>query len=85
MSILVMNKIIKELSTEQYEKLIVVLKARFEKNMIRHNELEWAKVKVKLDAKPEKLWSLNEMEKSGGEPDVIIARFGVQATRVSGR
>jgi hypothetical protein len=48
-----------------------VLKARFEKNMNRHKGLEWAQVQAKLETKPEKLWSLNEMERTGGEPDVV--------------
>jgi hypothetical protein len=61
----------KELSTEQREELIGALKARFEKNMNRHEGLEWAKVKTRLDANAEKLWSLGEMESSGGEPDVV--------------
>jgi hypothetical protein len=63
----------KELSAEQREELLRVLKNRFEKNMNRHKGLEWAKIQVKLDpsAGVEKLWSLNEMEKSGGEPDVV--------------
>lgn len=61
----------KELSTEQREELLRVLKARFEENMHRHKGLEWAKVRAKLEAQPEKLWSLNEMEKTGGEPDVV--------------
>jgi hypothetical protein len=60
-----------ELSTEQREELIRVLQARFEKNMNRHKSLEWAKVKAKLEANPEKLWSLHEMERTGGEPDVV--------------
>lgn len=60
-----------ELSVEQREELFNVLKARFEKNMNRHEGLEWAKVEVKLDANTEKLWSLNEMEITGGEPDVV--------------
>jgi hypothetical protein len=47
------------------------MKARFEKNMNRHKGLEWAKVQAKLDADPEKLWSLHEMERTGGEPDVV--------------
>ncbi|MHC1703926.1 MAG: DUF4256 domain-containing protein [Tenuifilaceae bacterium] len=60
----------KELAPEQRDELISLLKARFEKNMNRHKSLEWAKVQAKLvDAK--KLWSLNEMEKTGGEPDVV--------------
>ncbi|MFJ8356708.1 DUF4256 domain-containing protein [Bacillus paramycoides] len=61
----------KELSTEQREELLGALKARFEKNMNRHEGLEWAKVQTKLDANIEKLWSLNEMEITGGEPDVV--------------
>ena len=60
-----------ELSVEQRDELLRVLKARFEKNMDRHEGLEWAKVQAKLEANPEKLWSLNEMERTGGEPDVI--------------
>jgi hypothetical protein len=61
----------KELSPEQHEKLLRTMKARFEKNMDRHKGLEWAKVQAKLEANPEKLWSLDEMERTGGEPDVI--------------
>jgi hypothetical protein len=61
----------KELSSEQREELIRALKARFEKNMNRHKGLEWAKVQAKLEADTEKLWSLNEMERTGGEPDVV--------------
>jgi hypothetical protein len=61
----------KELSAEQREKLLSVLQARFEKNMNRHKGLEWAKVRAKLDANVEKLWSLNQMEETGGEPDVV--------------
>ena len=61
----------KELSPEQCEELLRALEARFEKNMNRHKGLEWAKVKAKLEANAEKLWSLNEMEKTGGEPDVV--------------
>src|SRR6266436_2626185 len=61
----------KELSPEQREELLRALKARFEKNMNRHKGLEWAKVKAKLEANAEKLWSLNEMERTGGEPDVV--------------
>lgn len=60
----------KELSLEQREELLSALKARFEKNMNRHKGLEWAKVQLKLEANTEKLWSLNEMERTGGEPDV---------------
>lgn len=61
----------KELPAKDREKLLGVLKARFEKNMNRHKGIEWAKVEAKLKANPGKLWSLNEMEKTGGEPDVI--------------
>ena len=61
----------KELSSELREELLRALQARFEKNMNRHEALEWAKVKVKLDADPEKLWSLSEMERTGGEPNVV--------------
>ena len=61
----------KELSPEQREELLRALKARFEKNMNRHKGLEWAKVQAKLEASTEKLWSLNEMERTGGEPDVV--------------
>jgi len=69
-----MNKINsnkKELSPEQREELLRALKARFEKNMSRHKGLEWAQVQAKLEASTEKLWSLNEMERTGGEPDVV--------------
>jgi hypothetical protein len=62
----------RELSLEQREEILRTLKARFEKNMNRHKGLEWAKVQGKLETNTEKLWSLNEMEKSGGEPDVIV-------------
>jgi len=65
------NNNIKELSPEQYEELLRELKARFEKNMNLHKDLEWAKVQIKLEANTEKLWSLNEMERTGGEPDVV--------------
>src|SRR5580704_14291003 len=61
----------KNLSPEQREELLRALKARFEKNMNRHRGLEWAKVRAKLEANSEKLWSLNEMERTGGEPDVV--------------
>src|SRR5712691_4085824 len=60
----------KELS-EQREELLRALKARFEKNMDRHKGLEWAKVQAKLETNTEKLWSLSEMERTGGEPDVV--------------
>ena len=61
----------KELSPAQREELLKVLKARFEKNMNRHEGLAWAKVQARLEADPEKVWSLNEMEATGGEPDVV--------------
>jgi Protein of unknown function (DUF4256) len=61
----------KKVSPEQREELLKALKARFEKNMNRHKGLEWAKVQAKLEANTEKLWSLNEMERTGGEPDVV--------------
>lgn len=60
-----------ELSPEQREELLQTLKARFEKNMNRHPGLEWADVQAKLEENPEKLWSLHEMEETGGEPDVV--------------
>lgn len=61
----------RELSPEQREELINILKGRFEKNMNRHKGLEWVKVQTKLEVNTEKLWSLNEMEITGGEPDVV--------------
>lgn len=61
----------KELSAKQREELLRALAARFEKNVNRHKGLEWAKVQAKLVANPEKLWSLHEMERTGGEPDVV--------------
>ncbi|HEX6171536.1 MAG TPA: DUF4256 domain-containing protein [Chitinophagaceae bacterium] len=61
----------KKLSSEQREDLLKVLKTRFEKNMNRHKGLEWAKILAKLEADPEKLWILDDMEETGGEPDVI--------------
>ncbi|WP_286923510.1 MULTISPECIES: DUF4256 domain-containing protein [Lysinibacillus] len=66
-----MTKSNMELSLEQREELLSTLKARFEKNMNRHKDLEWAKVQARLEANTEKLWSLNEMEVTGGEPDVV--------------
>ena len=62
----------KKLSSEQRKELLETLRSRFEKNKNRHKGMEWAAIQAKLDAKPEKLWSLNEMEKTGGEPDVVI-------------
>ena len=61
----------KELSSKQREELLGALRVRFEKNMKRHKGLEWTSVQAKLEAKPEKLWSLNQMENTGGEPDVV--------------
>ncbi len=61
----------KELPSEQRDELFKILKARFEKNRNRHEGIEWVDVQSKLEAKPEKLWSLNEMERTGGEPDVV--------------
>lgn len=59
------------LSSEQRRTLIATLRTRFEDNMSRHKELEWKKVEARLDAHPDKLWSLQEMERTGGEPDVV--------------
>src|SRR6202045_1209299 len=61
----------KELSAEQRKKLLTALKTRFEKNMNRHKGIEWAKIQAKLEANTQKVWSLNEMERTGGEPDVV--------------
>ncbi len=61
----------KDLAPKQREELLKVLKARFEKNMNRHKGIEWAEVRAKLEADTKKLWSLNEMEITGGEPDVV--------------
>jgi len=61
----------KKLSPEEREELLNTLQDRFEKNMHRHAGLEWAKVQTRLEADPEKLWSLNEMERTGGEPDIV--------------
>jgi len=70
-----MNKPMKknrnELSPKQRKELLRALQARFEKNMNRHQGLEWARVQAKLEANTEKLWSLHEMERTGGEPDVV--------------
>jgi hypothetical protein len=59
------------LSLGRREELLRALKGRFEKNMNRHKDLEWAKVQARLEANAEKLWSLHEMERTGGEPDVV--------------
>jgi hypothetical protein len=69
MSIVNSNK--KKLSQQQSKELLQTLKTRFEKNMSRHKGLEWAKVQAKLEANPGKLWSLDDMETTGGEPDVV--------------
>jgi hypothetical protein len=61
----------KKVPAEQSEKLLKTLKARFENNMNRHKGIEWDEVQLKLGANSEKLWSLNEMERTGGEPDVV--------------
>lgn len=60
-----------ELSTEEQEELLAVLKARFEKNMNRHKGLAWASIQAKLETSEEKLWSLDQMERTGGEPDIV--------------
>jgi hypothetical protein len=62
----------KDMKAKQREELLGILKARFEKNMDRHKGLEWAKVEAKLEADTNKLWSLNEMERTGGEPDIVV-------------
>lgn len=61
----------KNLPPEHSKELLIELKTRFEKNMARHKTVDWAKVRAKLEADPEKLWSLSEMERTGGEPDVV--------------
>ena len=66
-----MNNHEKLLTPEQSNELLEILQTRFEKNMQRHPDLEWAKVQARLETNPSKLWSLNEMERSGGEPDVV--------------
>ena len=66
----------KELSPKQREELLAALKARFEKNLNRHKGLEWAKVSARLEVNADKLWSLNEMERTGGEPDVVGVKSG---------
>lgn len=66
-----MNKMKKELTTKQRQELLRELETRFEKNMKRHKGLEWSKVQTKLEGNNENLWSLNEMELTGGEPDVV--------------
>ena len=66
----------KQLSPKQREELLKALKARFEKNLNRHKGLDWAKVQARLEAKPDKLWSLAEMERTGREPDVVGVKSG---------
>ncbi len=66
-----MDNSIQQMTKEQCEALLSVLKERFEKNKTRHNDIEWEKVQARLESHPEKLWSLNEMERTGGEPDVV--------------
>jgi len=63
--------VFKELSPEESEELLKALKSRFMENMNHHESLEWTKVQTRLEANPEKMWSINEMEKTGGEPDVV--------------
>lgn len=63
------NKV--KLSPEQQEQILSILEARFENNMQRHKDIEWAKIQVRLKANPDKLWTLDEMERTEGEPDVI--------------
>lgn len=65
-----MKHISKELAPDQHEALLTLLKARFEKNKLRHPDIEWTKVQIRLEGASKKLWSLNEMEQTGGEPDV---------------
>lgn len=62
----------KELTLDQIEELLKKLKSRFEKNMVHHKGLIWAKVQARLKSNPKKLWSLSEMERTGGEPDVVV-------------
>lgn len=66
-----MNNENRKLSAEQQEELLGILEARFDKNMNRHKGMEWAEVQAKIETNSEKLWSLNEMESTGGEPDVV--------------
>src|SRR5690349_13972137 len=61
----------RKLSAGDQKEFLAILKTRFEKNKNRHKQIEWAKVQSKLESNPEKLWTLNEMEQSGGEPDVV--------------
>ena len=66
----------KELSPKQRDELLAALKGRFGKNLNRHKGLDWAKVQARLEANPDRLWSLNEMERTGGEPDVVGVKSG---------
>lgn len=66
----------KELSPKQRDELLAALKARFDANKARHQGLVWAKVQARLEARPDKLWSLAEMERTGGEPDVVGVKSG---------
>ena len=66
----------KELSPKQRDELLAALKARFDANKARHPGLVWAKVQARLEVRPEKLWSLAEMERTGGEPDVVGVKSG---------
>lgn len=66
----------KELSPKQRDELLAALKARFDANQARHPGLVWAKVQARLEARPDKLWSLAEMERTGGEPDVVGVKSG---------
>ncbi len=70
----------RELAPATRKELLGILKTRFEKNMSRHKGVEWAKVQARLEANAEKLWSLNEMEKTGGEPDVVVFGGSVKKT-----
>ncbi len=63
---------VRKLSNNQSGEILKILKSRFEKNMHRHKGIQWDKVEAKLEASPDKLWSLNEMEATGGEPDIIV-------------
>ena len=65
------KEMVKELTSGQREALLAVLKARFEENRSRHKDLDWSKVQARLMANPDKLWSLQEMDRTGGEPDVV--------------
>jgi hypothetical protein len=70
----------KELSATQTDEIRKILKTRFEKNMNRHKSVEWAAIQAKLEKNPAKLWSLNEMENTGGEPDVVVFPNGSEQT-----